>query len=168
MIRLLALLVVLATLASCPPRPHAGTEVSGAPDLETAAIARGLVADPDDVELTGLYARDTDRICIVRDGLRYRIGAFVDYGDGITCSGAGRVTRSGESLRIELGDGGCSFTARFDGERIVFPGRLPDACARLCARRASFAALEASRLSESASEAAAMRDSRGRLPCAQH
>ncbi|UIJ47269.1 hypothetical protein LZK98_10145 [Sphingomonas cannabina] len=164
MIRWAALLPVLL-LASCPPRPHDAAETSGAPDLETAAIARGIVRDPRDTEPTGLYARDTDRVCIVPKGLDYRIGAFVDYGEGITCNAAGSVTRSGETLRVRLGDGKCSFDARFDGDRITFPGRLPDACAALCTQRASLAGLEVTRLSESLSEAAAMRDARGRLPC---
>jgi hypothetical protein len=39
-------------------------------DLETAAIERGLVRNPDDSDLTGLYARDTDRICVVRTRAR--------------------------------------------------------------------------------------------------
>jgi hypothetical protein len=68
-------------------------------DLESAAIERGLVRDPDDSDLTGLYARDTDRICVVRKGSDYRIGAYVDYGDRITCSGSGTVERSGETLQ---------------------------------------------------------------------
>jgi hypothetical protein len=134
-------------------------------DLETAAIERGLVRNPDDSDLTGLYARDTDRICVVRTGSSYRIGAYVDYGDRITCSGAGTVERNGETLKIVLGKEGCNFDAHYDGDRIKFPGVLPDACKKLCARRASFTGLEAARLSESAAEAAAMRDASGRRLC---
>lgn len=142
-------------------------------DLEAAAIERGLVRSPKDSEIAGLYARDTDRVCIVPDAaIGYRIGAFVDYGDRITCSGSGTVTRAGETLHIELGgkdgagDAGCSFDAKFDGDKIVFPGALSDGCAKLCARRASYAGLEVSRLSESAAEAAAMRDANGKRLCA--
>jgi hypothetical protein len=157
-------LVALASLASCPRLDREMAQVR-APDLETAAVLRGLVRDPSDVEVVGLYARDTDRLCVVRQGAGYRIGAYVDYGEGIGCSGAGTLTRSGERLTVTLGEG-CGFQARFDGDRIVFPAVVPDACARLCGRRASFAALDAGRLSESAAEAATMRDARGRLPCA--
>jgi hypothetical protein len=163
---LLVLLALAAVLASCPRQPH--DVAKDAPDLESAAIARGLIRAPGDADLTGLYARDTDRLCIVRAGRTYRIGAFVDYGENITCNAAGTATRSGETLRIELADGKCSFDARFEGDRIIFPGRLPPACATLCAARASLAALDVTRLSESESEAAAMRDARGKMPCATH
>jgi hypothetical protein len=161
-------LLVLALLAGCSGGNGDAPAGNAAQpqDLESAAIARGLVPDPTDREIAGLYARDTDRLCIVRSGLDYRIGAYVDYGDGITCSGSGRVTRSGETLRVELGEG-CAFDARFDGEKIAFPGALAEGCAKLCARRASYAGLEATRLSESSAEASAMRDASGRQLCAE-
>ena len=58
-----------------------------------------------------------------------------------------------------------ALNARFEGDRIVFPGRLPEACQKLCLRRASLAGLDVSRLSESVSEASTLRDSKGRLLC---
>ncbi|ATY31392.1 hypothetical protein [Sphingomonas psychrotolerans] len=159
--RVLALALLLAACSG-------GQEGGNAPapqDLESAAIERGLVRDPDDSDLTGLYARDTDRVCVVRAGSAYRIGAFVDYGDRITCSGSGTVERSGATLKVALGKQGCRFDAQYDGDRIKFPGTLPDACKPLCARRASFTGLEVTRLSESTAEAAAMRDASGRRLC---
>ena len=155
--------LLLLALAACSGGQ--GGNAQAPQDLESAAIERGLVRDPDDSDLTGLYARDTDRICIARTGSTYRIGAFVDYGDRITCSGTGTVERDGETLRVALGKDGCSFDAQYDGDRIKFPGVLPDACKALCARRASFTGLEVTRLSESAAEAAAMRDAGGRRLC---
>ncbi|SOB87264.1 hypothetical protein SAMN06297144_2391 [Sphingomonas guangdongensis] len=154
--------MALLTLASCPVARH--TSLPAVPSLEQAAIARGLVRDPTDIDLSGLYARDTDRLCITGTALRYRIGAFVDYGDGIACNAAGSVTRDGQQLRVDFGED-CRFDARFDGERVTFPGRVPPGCARRCARRASLAALEVQRLSGSAAEAAAMRNGRGEQPC---
>jgi hypothetical protein len=158
------LLLLSACTSSKAPENAAVPE-----DLEKAAIERGMVRDPRDTEIAGLYARDTDRVCIVPDGQGYKIGAFVDYGDKITCSGSGTVARVGEKLRIELGSGEgedkCGFNARFDGDKIYFPGNVPDACAKLCARRASYAGLEVARMSESTAEAAAMRDSAGRQLC---
>jgi hypothetical protein len=160
----LALLLLLGACNAKPPENAAVPE-----DLEKAAIERGMVRDPRDTEIAGLYARDTDRVCIVPDGQGYRIGAFVDYGDRITCSGSGTVSRIGEKLHVELGSGDgdekCGFDARFDGDKIYFPGNVPDACARLCARRASYAGLEVTRMSESVAEAAAMRDSGGKTLC---
>ncbi len=155
---------LLLLLAACSGG-QGGGNAQAPQDLESAAIERGLVRDPEDSDLTGLYARDTDRICIVRAGSRYRIGAHVDYGERITCSGAGTVERNGATLRVTLGKSGCDFDAQYDGERIKFPGVLPDACKPLCTRRASFTGLEVARLSESAAEAAAMRDAGGRRLC---
>lgn len=135
--------------------------------LEAAAIQAGVIPDPANTGITGLYARDTDRVCIVPSASGYRIGVFVDYGDLQHCGGAGIVTRVGETLHIELGKaGGCSFDARFEGDRVVFPGRIPEACQQICERRASVAALTVDRLSESVSEASTLRDARGRLLCA--
>lgn len=167
MIRFVLALAALLLLASCPLRDDRADDAR-APDLETAAMLRGLVRAPGESDVAGLYARDTDRLCVVRraSGGGYRIGAYVDYGDGIGCSGAGTLTRSGDRVSIALTPG-CTFEAGFDGDRIAFPARLPAACAQLCRGRASFAALTALRLSEVPAEAATMRDARGRLPCAE-
>ncbi len=167
MIRLAALaglLILTACSGEAPssPTPRATT----APDLESAAIAAGVIADPANTDMTGLYARDTDRVCVVPDRLNYRIGAFVDYGDQQNCSGSGTVTRVGEALHITFAAApGCDFDARFEGDRIVFPGRMPQACEKLCGRRASFAALDVRRLSDSVSEAATLRDTNRKLLC---
>lgn len=159
-----ALLLLSACNGAVAPTQNAAVPQ----DLESAAIERGLVRDPANTEIAGLYSRDTDRVCIVPDGQGYRIGAFVDYGDRITCSGSGTVSRVGETLRIELvgqGDTRCGFDAKFDGDKIAFPGNVPDSCQKFCAKRASYAGLEVSRMSESVAEAAAMRDSSGRQLC---
>lgn len=162
---MLALLVLVAGChRTAAPAPSASAVPTG---LEAAAIQAGVIPDPADSDITGLYARDTDRVCIVPTATAYRIGVFVDYGDAQHCGGAGTVTRVGETLHVELGRaGGCSFDARFEGDRIVFPGRIPDACQQICERRASVAALDVGRLSDSVSEASTLRDDRGRLLCA--
>jgi len=142
---------------------HAAQAANG---LEAAAIEAGVIPDPNDTDLTGLYARDTDRVCIIPNATAYRIGVFVDYGDQQNCGGSGTVTRVGENLRVDFENAdGCSFDARFEGDRIVFPGRLPDSCQKLCAHRASIAALDVSRLSDSVSEASTLRGARGKLVC---
>lgn len=155
--------LILAVLAGCGETAQSG-DPAAPPDLETAAIKRGVIRDPADTDLTGLYARGTDRVCIVSDGGGYRIGVTSDYGGGITCNGAGRVSRSGETLQLELGS--CSFEARYDGERIAFPGRMSSECAKLCDKRASLAGVDVERLSESRAEAATMRSADGKSPCA--
>ncbi len=163
-----AIYIGIAMLAGCSSQPTKVTKAqpSSSVDLESAAIEAGVIPDPANTDITGLYARDTDRVCVVPDRLNYRIGAFVDYGDQQSCSGSGTVSRVGENLHITFnGADGCDFDARFEGDRIVFPGRLPQACEKLCSRRASLAALDVRRLSESVSEASTLRDSKARLLC---
>ncbi|MEG3180492.1 hypothetical protein [Sphingomonas sp. LT1P40] len=155
-------------LAACSGATPTGNTTTTPPDLETAAVERGLVRDPENTDVTGLYARDTDRVCVVPQGNAYKIGAFVDYGDNLSCTGTGTAARAGETLSVELkGKNGstCSFDAKFDGDRITFPANVPDACTKLCGPRASFAALEVERLSESAAEAGALRSAEGTRLC---
>lgn len=134
------------------------------PDLERAAIRAGLIPDPKSADIAGLYARDTDRLCIVRAGNGYRAGAYVDYGDNLNCSAQGPVARAGEVLSFNFAPD-CQIDARFEGDRIVFPGRVPEGCAHRCTRRASLAALDVERLSDSPAEAATLRDAKGKLLC---
>jgi len=159
--------LALLLLAGCGR--HGGTSNAAAPapnDLESAAIAAGVIPDPKSADITGLYARETDRMCVVPSSDAFRVGVFVDYDDNQNCSGTGTVTRAGETLHLEMDNApGCSFDAQFEGDRIVFPGRLPSACDHLCKGRASMTALNLDRLSESASEASTLRDGKGRLLC---
>lgn len=158
--RIRLLLAVL--LAGCE-RPPATDDTPGG-RLEAAAIARGLVADPAKAGIAGLWAGgDADRLCIVPAGGALRLGASIDYGEGQACAAAGTVKRDGDKLRVAFGD--CRFDAAFSGERITFPAALPSVCARFCAGRASLAALAVERLSESISEAAALRGAHGRPLC---
>lgn len=168
-----ALLAVLVlSLSGCHPAAPTPAGTPTPVGLEAAAIQAGIIADPASTDITGLYARESDRICIVPSATAYRIGVFVDYDEQQNCGGSGTVTRAGETLHITLGGSGagdtsaCSFDARFEGDRIVFPPRVPDGCQRVCLHRASIAALDVTRLSESVSEASTLRDSRGRLLCA--
>jgi hypothetical protein len=65
---------------------------------------------------------------------------------------------------VRLGDK-CRVSARFDGERIVFPAEAPAGCAALCTGRASLDAFTVERVSEAASEAGMLRAPGGRLLC---
>ena len=153
--------VVLLVLSGCDrepaPPPSAGAR------LERAAVAAGLVADPALASIAGIWARDTDRMCIVPAGTETRVGVVIDYGEGQTCAASGAVERRGGTLKLRLGE--CRFDARFDGERIAFPAELPLACAAVCTGRATLAAVEVERLSGSVSEAATLRSPRGRSLC---
>lgn len=167
--RVACILVAVAALSAChsgTPDPVASPTPQG---LEAAAIQAGVIPDPASTDLTGVYATENDRLCIVPSAKAYRIGVYVDYDETQNCGGSGEVSRSGDTLRVTLAAGGdasgCSFDARFEGDRIVFPARVPDACQKACRGRASIAALDVTRLSESAAEAATLRDARGRLLC---
>lgn len=159
--------VLLLLVAGCQQHAAApAARASAATGLEAAAIQAGVIVDPGSTEISGLYERETDRVCIVPTATAYRIGVSVDYGDQQHCGGSGVVTRTGETLHITLGQkSGCSFDARFEGDRIVFPGQVPEACHQICERRASVAALDVVKLSESISEASILRDDKGRLLC---
>lgn len=163
----LAIFALLVAGCSHPERKaDSGANTAAPVGLEAAAIESGVIPDPNNTDITGLYARDTDRVCIVPSATAFRIGVFVDYGDQQSCGGSGVATRVGETVHLDFtGAEGCSFDARFEGDRIVFPGKLPDACQKVCQRRASMAGLDVARLSESVSEASTLRDARGRLLC---
>lgn len=163
--RVLPLLLLLA--AGCSRAVTPGSSNVAAPTgLEAAAIEAGVIPDPQNADITGLYTRDTDRVCIVPAASAYQIGVFVDYGDDQHCSGLGTVSRVGETLHVGFTDAdGCSFDARFEGDRVVFPGTVPEPCRKLCSQRASIAGLTVDQLSNSAAEAATLRDARGRLLC---
>ena len=161
-----SVLLLLAGCSGAKPTPTAQASATPASGLEAAAIEAGVISDPASTDIAGLYARDTDRICIVPAASAYRVGVFVDYGEAQTCGASGVVTRVGETLNLDFPAAeGCSFTARFEGDKIVFPGKVPGACQKLCQGRASIAALDLDRLSESVSEAVTLRDGKGRLLC---
>lgn len=159
-----AALLVLAACDSGSPAAPAPLPTAGAgATLERAAIAAGVVRDPATLDPAGAYGSDTDRLCVVADGERYRVGASVDYGEGQACLARGEG-RGRERLRIDFG-AGCTLEAMVDGERIAFPAAVPAACAQRCSGRATLSALSADRLSGSATEARSMRASDGRPLC---
>ena len=161
--RIAALAFVL--LAACS-EPVAEAPDAAGPALESAAVVRGLVADPDVVALTGLFARDADRLCLrEREDARAVVGISIDYGAGNGCSARGTVQRRDGGLTLDFGEA-CRFDAEYDGEVVRFPGALPDGCADVCRGNASLAGMATERLSHSSGEVAAFRDRRGRFPCA--
>jgi hypothetical protein len=140
-----ALFAALAVLAGChaPQSPQQQATPTG---LEAAAIQAGIIPDPASTDITGLYAREADRVCIVPSATAYRIGVTIDYDDSERCSGSGVVTRDGETLHVS-----------FDAPRSSSGCRCQD--------RASIAGLALDRLSDSVSEAATLRGPRGKLLC---
>lgn len=153
-------------LAACHAAPFATPRGTTPGDrLEAAAEATGLVTDPARVDPVGVYARDTDRVCVVPGGAgAYRVGALISYDGGQGCAASGTATRTGDRLDVRFG--GCRFAARFEGDRVSFPAELPAACATVCTGHATLAALDVELLSDSPAEAAAVRDTKGQALCA--
>lgn len=161
------LLAMLAVLAGCSGKQDATDQATGGAGarLEQAAIATGVIRDPAGADLTGVYARDPERVCVVPAAKDFRIGVTLDYGEGQQCSASGSLVRDGDRLKVDLGDG-CRFDARFDGQGIAFPGALPDVCSKKCSGRATMAGISVDALSASLSEATALADAKGRALCA--
>lgn len=159
-----AALALLGLLAACG-RSHAPApqQTGAGARLERAAIASGMVSDPAKIDPVGVFASESDHVCILRAGRDYRIGASVDYGDGHHCIARGTAKGAGK-LNVALG-GGCHFEARLDGGKLTFPPVLPEACEQLCTGRASLSALTAERLSAAASEAASLPAPDGKPLC---
>ncbi|WP_445193190.1 hypothetical protein ACT009_04610 [Sphingomonas sp. Tas61C01] len=159
-----AIVIAALLLAGCGDR--AGQTQADTPGarLESAAREAGLVPGGETASLVGSWGRDTDRLCVVPgSGGDYRVGAVVDYGEGQSCAAAGTAARSGGRLDIRFG--ACRFAARIDGDRIVFPAELPVECERVCAGRASLAAVTVDRISASAAEASTLRLGTGKPLC---
>ncbi len=157
-----ALLLALV-LGGCGREPSQTVADSAGARLEAAAETAGIVPDPN-APLQGSWARDTDRVCVVGTEKTAWIGVSVDYGEDQGCAASGTVERSGDALKLAFG--ACKFDAKFDGDRIVFPADIPQACESLCSGRASLAAVTVDRISESRSEASTLRSSAGKLLCA--
>ncbi len=155
-------LLLALMLGGCGREPTTAVADNAGARLEAAAETAGIVPDPN-APLQGSWARYTDRVCVVGTEKTARIGVSVDYGEDQACAASGTVERSGDALKLAFG--ACKFDARFDGDRIVFPAEVPEACESLCAGRASLAALTVDRLSESRSEAATLRSTKGKLLC---
>ncbi len=149
-------------LAACSREQPTPTQTPGS-RLEAAAVTQGLVSDPNGGTPVGSWANDSDRLCVAPAAQELRLGASVDYGEGQGCVASGTAERRGDRLRVSFG--ACRFEAAYDGDRITFPAELPSACERFCTGRASLSALTVARLSESASEAAALRTAGGRPLC---
>lgn len=157
------LLLLLAGCGGEAPGPSP-TPSATSNALERAAVAAGMVPDPS-ADLTGLYAREDERMCVVPAARGWRVGIVTQMVDEPGCTAAGTLERDGDRIAMDLGEG-CAFAARFEGDRVVFPAEVPDACARGCAGRATLSALDLPMMSDAPAEAAALRDRRGRTLCA--
>lgn len=145
-------------------RPQPATTPSAGSELERAARAAGMVADPDEVAVAGVFQADGDLACLLpRNGQDNLIGLSVDYGEGQHCVARGTAAGSGR-LSVDLGEA-CRFTAQLEAERLVVPATLPRGCEAFCVGRATLAAMGVARLSSATAEAARVRGADGKLLC---
>jgi hypothetical protein len=148
--------LLLLAASACHRKAEAPNNATAGAALEQAAERTGLIIDSAKVDLVGAWARDTDRVCVVRTSdTSYRVGALIDYGAGQECAARGTATRTGDTVDVRFG--ACRFRARLDGDRLAFPASLPAECDSLCSGRASLAALDVDHLSTSQSEASTLR-----------
>lgn len=156
---------LLIVVAGC--QNSASPSAPGAPrsELDRAAIEAGVIPDPR-ADIAGFYARGGDRVCIVNDAGRYRIGAVMEIDRDLRCEGSGTVRRDGALLNIRFdGVERCRISARYDGDRISFAGTVPAECAALCTQRASFSAMEVVRLGQAEVEVSKPRRPDGKSLC---
>lgn len=111
--------------------------------LDEQAIAVGIIPDPDRAEFAGRYETRSDlgidKFCAVKNGTNsYDVGFLAVFGPESKCEGKGQAIVEGESVQVRLsGAGPCTFTARYDGIELRFPGAVEEGCARYCSERAS-------------------------------
>ncbi|TMJ15272.1 MAG: hypothetical protein E6G94_07490 [Alphaproteobacteria bacterium] len=128
-------LIILALVGGC-----------GASDRDSANAVQGNVASATPVEassspLAGLYQSGSDdrpnQLCILPKAGKDQFALLVWGSNMKSCSGAGTVTKQGDSLRLQMtGDSQCTFDAKLEGGKIVMPDTLPSGCSYYCAEGA--------------------------------
>jgi hypothetical protein len=112
-------------------------------ELDEAAIAAGIMPDPDQVEFAGRFETrselGTDKFCAVSSGTKqFDVGFIAVSGSESKCEGRGTATINGDKVSITLsGKEKCTFEARYDGIELRFPGSVEASCASYCSPRAS-------------------------------
>lgn len=147
--RLLPLILSVLAVSACGERSEeAGKQENGAvaDGLDQLALESGVLADAARRDPAGSYGRSydggRDRFCIApheEESGQYRFGAEVRIGEDEYCKGTGSARRAGERLILSFAGGTCVIVARYEGDRVVMPGAVDMACARLCSSRGSFA-----------------------------
>jgi len=160
------LLLGCALLLVACDRNDAGRAVAPAEPanpLEAAAREANLVADAAS-DPTGLYERQhaagVDGVCLVRAGAdptQMRFGMIARFGPTLHCQGRGEAVHQGASIRFNFAAADCTFEARYDGNSVQLPGRVPAGCAALCGPRASFSGVAVERTGWTARDALRLR-----------
>lgn len=172
-------LLVAGLLASCgddrsdatapPPGLNEGA-ANVASQLDALAAEEGVIPDGGDRSPEGGYGRTypggRDRLCLVQEEPgRYRFAAEVRIGQDQGCRGGGEARLDGGELSLTFDGAECRIDARYEGDRLVLPGRVEEGCARLCSRRGSFAGVTFPRIGDGRAMASSMTDSQDEVLC---
>lgn len=161
-----AVLLLVGCSGEAAPEAEDATGISRA--LDRVAIRSGQLPDPQALSAPGAYGADTnigeDRACVVGNARALRVGLLVAYGTGGECVGRGAGEVDGGRLRMTL-ERGCEMDARLDGDGLILPGAVSSECQSLCTGRASWAGVTIPKASDSAADALAITDGRGRALC---
>lgn len=141
--------IILTFFVACQnPSADNGSEAQSNESLDQAAINAGILSDPNTIQLEGRFESrndiGTDKFCATKtENGHYNIGVLAVFGNDSLCEGQGIASLKGENLSVTLfgisrkDEGSCTFTASYDGVVIIFPGDIPQSCAKFCTNRAS-------------------------------
>jgi len=149
----LLVVVSLLVLSNCSVSKESENnleDTESSQSLDEAAIAAGILPDPDNIKLEGRFeARNdigTDKFCSIKnnDG-SYNIGILAVFGAESICEGQGKARLDGDEVIISLDQTSrqndnnepCEFTATYDGISLQIPGILAQSCAKSCNNLAS-------------------------------
>ena len=138
--------------------------------LEQAALDAGVVADIDALSPVGLYRKrheaGRDSLCIITDQNGTQNFALeAVFGQNSRCRGEGALRVSGDKLVMSFRRSSCLIIASYEGDRVVFPGVVDVACAKLCTARASLEGVSFPRVSRDPGVARAAKRSDGEALC---
>jgi hypothetical protein len=158
MMRVIAVAAILL-LAGCRDEVTIAPVIDESNPIEAAARDANLVTDAGATAPTGLFERrhaaGTDSICFLPegDGDDYRFALRASFGTTLTCEGAGSARHGGDKISFDFADGGCAFSATYDGNSVRLPGTVPEGCAAYCGPRASMSGVAVERVGWSEADA---------------
>lgn len=168
-----SIIVALFLLTSCGEATEERANETGNSQaaLDRAAIAAGILPDPDKAELAGAYERlselGSDRFCAVpKETGEYRVGFYASYGPESHCTGRGTAVVDGNTVSLTLGrTGACKVEASFDGQILRFDGSMSERCPELCSKNAVLAGVSFPKASDDVDTALALTDRNGDKLC---
>jgi hypothetical protein len=130
--------ILLLLLSGCPKDVEVPANRAETKDQLIAAGA--ALGAPTLRTLVGLYQGDgapAHQMCVVERGGDYSFGLVVWGGNNHSCSGSGKISRDGESVRLAMeGDSPCTLTGAIAGKTIRLSEHQPAGCAYYCGARA--------------------------------